>query len=124
MTFETCHLVPDRPRQGAPHSLLYVAEVTAGGATRKLATSPVFHPELDLTAHRAALAALEAELARDGWVRYNRWCSRRCLEQPQHESKLSGHGHACTVPIALALTRRNCDTIPRAVIEIFDLQLA
>jgi len=84
-TFETCQLVLDRPPQGDPHALMYVAEVHAGGATKDVATSPVFHPELDLTAHRLALAALEAELARDGWqresepataligVRYHRW---------------------------------------------------
>lgn len=86
-TFETCQLVLDRPRRGDPHALVYVAESTIGGAPTPIATSPVFHPDLDLTAHRAALAALEAQLARDGWqresapqksligVRFHRWRS-------------------------------------------------
>jgi hypothetical protein len=85
MTFETCQLVLDRPPQGDPHALMYVAEVHAGGATKDVAASPVFHPEADLTAHRSALAALEAELSKEGWrreaspakaligVRYHRW---------------------------------------------------
>jgi hypothetical protein len=84
--FETCQLVLDRPPEGDPHALMYVAEVHAHGATKDVATSPVFHPELDLTAHRSALAALDAELAKEGWqreatpakqaligVRYHRW---------------------------------------------------
>lgn len=82
---ETCQIVLDRPRQGDPHSLMYVAEATVAGATRPIATSSVFHPELDLTAHRAALAELEATLAKEGWqrestpakaligVRFHRW---------------------------------------------------
>jgi hypothetical protein len=68
-TFETCQLVLDRPRQGDPYALVYVAETTVAGATKPIATSPAFHPDLDLTAHRAALAALEEQLARDGWLR-------------------------------------------------------
>ena len=86
-TFETCHLVVDRPREGGPHGLVYVAEATRDGARKPIATSPVFHPDLDLTAHRSALAALEAQLAEDGWqresapakaligVRFHRWRS-------------------------------------------------
>jgi hypothetical protein len=67
---ETCHLVLDRPARGDPHALMYVAETTlVGGDTRAIATSSVFHPELDLFAHRTALADLEARLERDGWER-------------------------------------------------------
>jgi hypothetical protein len=83
--FETCQLVLDRPRHGDPHALMYVAEATVAGATRPIATSPVFHPEVDPTEHRAALAELETRLQQDGWqregnpskaligVRYHRW---------------------------------------------------
>ena len=67
---ETCRLVLDRPERGDPHALVYVAEATlAGGDTRSIATSRVFHPELDLFEHRTALADLEARLERDGWQR-------------------------------------------------------
>jgi hypothetical protein len=49
---------------------MYVAEATlAGGDTRAVATSRVFHPELDLFEHRLALADLEMRLERDGWQR-------------------------------------------------------
>jgi hypothetical protein len=82
---ETCQLVLDRPAQGDPHALMYVAEAKTGGRAHAIATSPVFHPELDPTAHRAALAQLESHLAAQGWqrevtptkaligVRFHRW---------------------------------------------------
>jgi hypothetical protein len=67
---ETCHLVLDRPERGDPHALMYVAEAKlAGGDTRAIAISNVFHPDLDLFEHREALAELEARLERDGWHR-------------------------------------------------------
>jgi hypothetical protein len=82
---ETCQLVLDRPRQGDPHALMYVAEATTSGKPQQIATSSVFHPEVDPTAHRTALAQLESHLVAQGWhrepkprqaligVRYQRW---------------------------------------------------
>jgi hypothetical protein len=59
---EECQLVIDRPRDGEPDALLYVAEPIGKDRSRPIATSPVFHPDLDPTAHRAALAHLESLL--------------------------------------------------------------
>jgi hypothetical protein len=67
---ETCRLVLERPERGDLYALMYVAEATlSGGDTCAIATSSVFHPELDLFEHRIALADLEARLERDGWQR-------------------------------------------------------
>ena len=66
---ETCHLVLDRPPQGDPHALVYVAEARTAGRVHTIAVSPVFNPDVDLTAHRSALAQLESHLAAQGWHR-------------------------------------------------------
>jgi hypothetical protein len=66
---ETCQLVLDRPASGEPHALLYVAEAKTDAGRQPIAKSPVFHPDLDPTAHRVALAQLESHLAAEGWRR-------------------------------------------------------
>jgi hypothetical protein len=83
---ETIHLVLDRPSDGEPNALLYLAEPVGRTKQPPVASSPVFHPDADLTAHRAALAQLESALLADGWqreeerrehvlvgVRFHRW---------------------------------------------------
>jgi hypothetical protein len=66
---ETIHLVLDRSRAGDPRALVYVAEPLGGAQRVPIATSPVFRPDLDITAHRAALAQLESDLRAEGWQR-------------------------------------------------------
>ncbi len=84
LVLETIHLVLDRPPED-PHALVYVAEPVSGTTQGPIAISPVFHPDTDLTEHRAALAQLESELREEGWqredgkahaligVRFHRW---------------------------------------------------
>lgn len=82
---ETIQLVLDRPADGDPQALVYVAEPLGRDKRAPIAVSPVFHPAADVTAHRAALAQLESQLRADGWqreesrghaligVRFHRW---------------------------------------------------
>ncbi len=60
MLLESCRIVLDRPRGASPDALIYVAESIDAAAPRVIATSSVFHPEIDAAAHRQALADLEA----------------------------------------------------------------
>jgi hypothetical protein len=66
---DTLRVLLDRPQGGDPFGLIYVAETTVEGKGRQVAASPVFHPDMDPTAHRAALAQLESLLAAEGWQR-------------------------------------------------------
>ena len=66
---ETCQLVLDRPKNADPYGLVYVAEAVGRTKQPPIAMSPVFHPDVDPTAHRAALAQLESELRAAGWQR-------------------------------------------------------
>ena len=64
---------------------MYIAETVGQQRHYPIATSAVFHPYVDPTAHRAALAELESVLRADGWqpeetrdhaligVRFHRW---------------------------------------------------
>ena len=82
---ETCQLVLDRPTHGDPSALMYVAEARTSAGSLPIARSAVFHPDVDPTAHRDALAQLELDLAAEGWhretarskaligVRFHRW---------------------------------------------------
>ncbi|HEY3063739.1 MAG TPA: hypothetical protein VGL99_32610 [Chloroflexota bacterium] len=84
---ETIHLVLDRPPDGDPRALVYLAEPVGREKQPPIAISAVFHPEADPTAHRTALAELESELRAHGWqreetrghaligVRFHRWRS-------------------------------------------------
>ena len=67
--YETCRLILDRPRDGDPHGLVYLAERTDLTSRAIVAVSPVFRPDLHALAHREALEAIEHQLAREGWER-------------------------------------------------------
>src|SRR6185312_9021526 len=67
MTLEYCRLVVDRPPFAGQHGLVYVAETVGPGAPRIVATSPVFHPDIDPEASAAARATLVALLIANGW---------------------------------------------------------
>jgi hypothetical protein len=67
MTLEYCRLVIDRPPFAGQHGLVYVAEAVGPGAPRIVATSPVFHPDIDPEASVAARATLVALLIANGW---------------------------------------------------------
>ena len=85
MVLETVQLVLDRPRDDEPGALIYVAERVRPAKQGPIATSAVFRPAIDPTAHRFALAQLESELRAQGWqredspgraligVRFHRW---------------------------------------------------
>jgi hypothetical protein len=64
---EVCHVVLDRPRFGDPSALMYVALAPASHGGQPIATSAVFHPHVDSTANRQALADLQTSLEADGW---------------------------------------------------------
>ena len=82
---ETCQLVIDRPSHGDSSAFMYVAEWIVPRTREAVASSPVFHPEVDPTAHRVALAQLESLLQTSGWhreagprraligIRFHRW---------------------------------------------------
>ena len=67
--FETCRLVLDRALTVGPGALVYVAEGVIDGRRQTVASSPVFNPTAESDVHRLALAALEARLQREGWIR-------------------------------------------------------
>ena len=69
MTFEVCRLVLDRPSSPSQYGLVYLAEIISGGVPRVVASSAVFHPDIDLGEHDAARAEIEARLNSDGWER-------------------------------------------------------
>ena len=66
---ETVQLVLDRPPDDDAGALMYVAERVGPAKQEPIATSPVFRPAIDPTAHRFALAHLESELRAQGWQR-------------------------------------------------------
>ena len=67
MVFEYCRLVIDRPPYAGQRGLVYLAETIAPGASRIVAASPVFHPDIEPEAHAVARAAIVALLIADGW---------------------------------------------------------
>ena len=70
--FETCRVILDRPRQGDPFSLVYLAERTDASSQNVIAMSPAFRADLDYGSHRAALMAIQTQLQSDGWERQPR----------------------------------------------------
>jgi len=68
MTLEYCRLVIDRPPFASQRGFVYLAETIGPGAPRVVATSPVFHPDIDPEAQVAARAAIVALLLSDGWA--------------------------------------------------------
>src|SRR5215467_10317112 len=69
MTLEFCRLVLDRPSPPGQYGLVYLAETIGDTAPRVVASSAVFHPDVNLDEHTAARTEIEALLANDGWVR-------------------------------------------------------
>lgn len=64
---EVCRVLLDRPRDGDAHALIYVAESPTRPVAKPIASSLPFQPDVDVTAHRRALAELTARLTADGW---------------------------------------------------------
>jgi hypothetical protein len=69
LAYEVCQVVLDRPRDGDPHALVYLAERPFAEGRNVIAASPAFRPDVDQESHAAALASVLGQLESAGWER-------------------------------------------------------